>query len=120
MTEVLTLAQYATARRKNSKYGNKPCVVDGIKFASKAEARRYGELLLLEKSGEISDLKLQPRYTFEVNGVHVGHYTADFSYATAGGNVVEDVKSKASITEAYVVRRRLMLALHGIAITEIM
>ena len=42
--------------RKPGKYGNKKTVVDGITFASKKEARRYGELILLQKGGLISRL----------------------------------------------------------------
>ena len=42
-----------------NKFGNTKVVVDGIKFDSKKEANRYGNLKLLQKAGEISDLKLQ-------------------------------------------------------------
>lgn len=108
---------------KLQKYRNQPQVVDGIRFASKAEARRYGDLCLLEKAGEIINLALQPRYDFVIAGVYVGHYTADFSYFTGRPDfqifVVEDVKSKATMTEAYGLRRKLMHAIHGIRIMEV-
>lgn len=48
-----------TRRRK---MGNKPTQIDGIKFASLLEAKRYSELRLLVSAGRISDLKLQPRF----------------------------------------------------------
>ena len=44
-----------------SKYRNVKTEVDGILFASKKEARRYSELKLLERAGEIAHLELQPR-----------------------------------------------------------
>ena len=47
---------------KASKYKNVWTTVDGIKFQSKAEARRYSQLKLLEKAGEVFDLALQPAY----------------------------------------------------------
>jgi hypothetical protein len=83
---------------KRSKYGNVWTEVDGIKFQSKAEARRYSELKLLERSGEITDLILQPAYqlqcTHHKSGpFNVGRYVADFSYTDSRGTwVVEDVK----------------------------
>jgi hypothetical protein len=102
------------------KYGNEPVEVDGHQFASKAEARRYGELLLLARAGEIDQLRVHPRWVLIVNGQVIGHYTADFAYLTGDGReIVEDVKSGPTKTEAYRLRRKLMLALHGIAIVEV-
>ena len=80
-----------------NKYRNQPTTVDGIRFASKAEARRYGELRLLEKAGEITHLALQPRYHLHVySGMSVrykiGEYRADFLYHDGIASVVEDVK----------------------------
>ena len=55
-----------------SKYRNRKTTIDGIAFDSKAEARRYAELKLLERAGEIKDLELQPKYRlldgFKKNG----------------------------------------------------
>ena len=53
-----------------SKYSAKPTHVDGIRFASKAEAKRFGELKTLERLGIISGLKLQPMFAIEINGKH--------------------------------------------------
>lgn len=67
---------------------------DGIWFDSQAEHRRYRELLLLQRAGEISDLRVHPRYDLTVNGTHVCSYIPDFRYLSRGGAVVvEDVKS---------------------------
>jgi hypothetical protein len=104
-----------------NKYGAKRTTVDGIEFASKAEARRYAELRLLERAGEITGLECHPVYRFAVNGVKVGRYTPDFRYRDAFGClVVEDVKGgTATRTEAYRLRARLMLACHGITVKEV-
>lgn len=100
---------------KRPKYGATITVVDGIKFRSKREAARYGELKLLEKAGEIRAIILQPRYDLYAYGmtvadklrraaarlrgtgespppVKVGTYVADFLYLRDDTPVVEDVK----------------------------
>ena len=107
------------------KYRNKPTTVDGIRFASKAEARRYGELKLLEKAGEISGLDLQPAYnlhTFNMldQPVCVGKYVADFTYNENGREVVEDVKSPATAKDKlFVWKRRHFEAEYGIKLKVI-
>ena len=58
------------------KYNARRTVVDGISFASAKEARRYGELKLMERAGQISELKLQVRYKL----VQTVTYVADFEY----------------------------------------
>jgi hypothetical protein len=114
--EILKLSR---GYRRKAKYRNIPTTVDGKRFPSRAEARRWRELNLLELAGEISNLEYQPRYEFVVNGTRVGHYTGDSRYVEKGVTVVEDVKSKASRTEAYQLRKRLMRAIHGIDIVEV-
>jgi len=106
------------------KYGAKPVKkgqrADGLKFDSQAEAKRYDELRLMERAGEIEpgSIRTQVRYALAVNGVHVTAYIADFVYRRAGGaDVVEDVKGVR--TEAYRLKRALMAAVHGIEIQEI-
>jgi hypothetical protein len=108
---------------KPHKYGAVATEVDGIRFASKAEARRYGQLKLLEKAGRISDLKLQPRFPLTVEGVKVGTYVGDFQYTEIGSDgaakarVTEDVKGVK--TPLYVLKRKLVKAIYGIDILEI-
>lgn len=83
-----------------SKYGSRKTKVDGIVFDSKLESKRYQELKLLERAGEIRDLRLQPEYeplpSFRKNGKIFRKvvYRADFSYydARLGRCIVEDVK----------------------------
>lgn len=103
------------------KYRNVPTVVDGVSFDSKAEARRYGELLLLQKAGEIAALELQPKFVLTVNGVKVCKYFGDFAYvAVNGARVVEDVKSAATRTNpVYRLKKKLLLACEGVEIKEI-
>lgn len=127
--------------RSKSKYNNKKIVVDGITFDSQKEAMRYGQLKLLERAGEISDLKLQVPFEllpnqyetierFSKGGKRLKDglklvergvtYVADFTYNTGGKIVVEDVKSKATRKkESYIIKRKLMRYLKGIAIKEV-
>ena len=67
-------------RARRSKFRAVRTTVDGITFASKAEARRYQELRLLEKAGVITELELQPRYQLAVNNMDICEYRADFTY----------------------------------------
>lgn len=87
-------------------------------FASKREARRAQELELLQKIGEISDLKYQVKYELipKQEGERAVTYTADFSYIEGGKLIVEDCKG--ARTQQYVIRRKLMLWLHGIRLRE--
>ena len=102
---------------KPNKYRAIKTVVDGITFASKAEARRYSQLKPLERAGAIACLQLQPRFDCVVNGKKICTYIADFKYATADGFTIEDVKGMK--TPVYRLKKKLVEALHGITITEI-
>ena len=103
----------------SNKYGAIPTHLDGLAFDSKAEARRYQELKLMQAAGEIKHLECQPRYPLIVNGVRVGEYRGDFRYTeTATGRIVtEDVKGVR--TQVYALKKRLMLALYGIEVVEV-
>ena len=107
-----------------------------IRFQSNKEARRYDELLLMLRAGEIRNLKLQPQFTLqesyvtpEGQRVRAIQYIADFSYelrVERGDKVpddwklvVEDVKSKATLTAQYKIKRKLMAERYGIIIQEI-
>lgn len=78
---------------KPSKYRNIKVNIDGKKFDSQKEFRRYMVLRDMEAKGEISDLRCQPRYDLVVNGKKVCAYVGDFSYLKGGEEVTEDVKS---------------------------
>jgi hypothetical protein len=106
------------------KYGNKTVTRGGEKFDSAKEARRYGELVLLEKAGQVSDLKRQVKYELipsqKVGGKVVERpctYVADFVYTENGETVVEDTKGFR--TKDYIIKRKLMLYIHGIRIREV-
>jgi len=111
------LLRLAFARRR--KFRNKPCEVDGIKFDSRAEAKRYNELKLFVHEGSLTDLELQPKFALVVNGEKVCTYIADFSYKIRGMLVVEDVKSKATKTPQYRIKVKLLRALTGIEVREV-
>lgn len=98
------------------KYSAQATEVDGIRFASKREARRYQELKLLEYAGGIGGLELQPRFPLVVNGVKVGVYVADFQYEENGEIVTEDCKGVR--TQVYRLKAKLVRALYGIQIRE--
>ena len=69
-------------RWSNNKYKAVKTVIDGITFDSKREAKRYTELKLLEKTGMITHLELQPEYQITINGAKICKYRADFRYFT--------------------------------------
>ena len=77
-----------------SKYRAKPTTIDGIRFASKLEGKRYSELKLLERTGKITGLRRQRPYQLHAacGGQHIGDYKPDFEYWEDGVGVVEDAK----------------------------
>lgn len=111
-----------------NKFQNVKTEIDGITFSSKHEAHRYCELKYMERAHLISDLQLQRAYTLigtqrDKDGKVIEKpvkYVADFVYKDADGKtVVEDTKSPATRTPAYVIKRKLMLSIYGIRIHEI-
>ena len=104
---------------KANKYNAERTKVDGIWFASKKEAKRYGELKLREKVGEIKDLQLQKKFPLSVNGTRLGHYICDFYYrdATSGDWIVEDAKGKR--TRDYLWKKKHFEAQYDLKIIEV-
>jgi hypothetical protein len=98
---------------KTNKYGAKKTVIDGVKFDSMAEARRYSELKMLENAGVISNLELQPKFNITDSVVWEGktlrarNYIADFKYIQDGKEIVEDTKG--CKTELYKLKKILFL-----------
>lgn len=97
-----------------SKYRAKKTEVGGIVFDSLKEAKRYKELVLLERSGEIKRLILQPRFLiqdkFKYNNKteRAIHYVADFMYTDkTGAKFVEDIKGVK--TAEYKLKRKLFI-----------
>lgn len=124
---------------KRKYYNVKTRALDGTVFDSLKEARRWDELLLLQRARKITELRRQVKYelipaqyeTYErygkkgqrlKDGVRLLEksvcYVADFVYTIAetGENIVED--SKGVRTKDYIIKRKLMLAVHGIRIKE--
>lgn len=136
-------------RKNNTKLNNRSIVIDGIEFQSTKEGNRYCELKLMQRAGVISNLELQKRYELipaQYETVETGEYykvgakkgqpktkqvcieqsvvyIADFVYQKDGQTVVEDVKGfrdPSSATYAkFVLKRKMMLWIHGIRIKEI-
>ena len=117
---------------KKPKYGNKKIEYQGIMFDSKKELQRYKELVLLQYGGVISDLKLQIKFELipkvksnkkaGIKDVRAVNYIADFAYYQGGKLVVEDAKgfckktNKFRLTPEFMIKSKLMLEKHGIAI----
>ena len=118
-----------------NKYHNRKVVVNGDAFDSRKEYRRFCELSLLQRAGAITDLKRQVEFELipvqrepDTVGVRGGvrkgkviefavKYVADFVYYENGKKVVEDTKGVK--TKDYIIKRKLMLWVHGIRIREI-
>ena len=131
-------------KTRYNKYGNRQVVINGEHFDSRLEARRYQELLLLERAGKITELYRQVEFelipaqyeeyeTREIikRGPLKGQprvkrrclekackYIADFTYSDENGEyIVEDTKGDR--TDKYIIKRKLMLYFHGIRIREV-
>lgn len=104
---------------QSKRFKNIRTVIDGITFDSRREARHYLTLKTLERTGHVKGLRCHPLYRLEVNGIVVARYRPDFDYYLEGVFTVDDVKSKWTITSVYRLKRRLMFAIHGITVREI-
>ena len=102
-----------------SKMQNVRTSVDGYSLDSLSEARRYGELKIEEMAGIIANLEVHKPFRLVVNGIHICDYESDFTYRRDGKLVVEDVKSKGTITPTYRIKKKLLLAVLGITIQEV-
>lgn len=126
--------------RTPAKYRNeKVHTKSGETYDSRKEFRRAKELELLERAGEISNLRRQVKYILipaqrgpEEIGPRGGRrpgpllerecsYVADFVYEENGETVVEDVKGyrEGQAYNVFVIKRKLMLWIHGIRIREV-
>lgn len=120
-----------------NKYKNTKVEVDGIVFDSKKEARRWEELRLAQSAGAIRDLKRQVRFELipaqrepdrrgSRGGVIKGRvierkvdYIADFVYTDIYNAMVVVEDTKGLKTPDYIIKRKLMLYIHGIRVKEI-
>lgn len=109
---------------KQNKYKNHKLVVGSETFDSVKEYTRYRELVLLQRAGQISGLRRQVEYELIPSQREGGKvveractYVADFVYEENGKTVVEDTKGFR--TKDYIIKRKLMLYVHGIRIKEV-
>ena len=99
--------------KKGNKHGAKKIRVDGILFDSLLEANRYGELKILERAGEVSDIKVHPVFPVEINGIHVCKVILDFAYTDRHGcTVYEDTKGNQTALSA--LKKKMVEAMYGI------
>jgi hypothetical protein len=93
----------AWSRSSKSKYGARKTVLDGIEFHSAGESRRYADLKLRERAGDISGLTLQPVFPIIIGGAPLRIRSTrgigspikvilDFAYFEGQERVVEDFK----------------------------
>jgi hypothetical protein len=126
-TKHITKAEIAKslAKTKRSKFGAVRTEAGGRTFASAKEAYRYMDLAMMQAAKQITALEVQPEYPLYVTPsdalarVNVGTYRADFRYIQDGKPVVEDVKSKATATPLYRLKKKIVEALYGIEIREV-
>ncbi len=101
------------------KYRNEPVVINGVRFDSKKEHRRFCDLKMLELAGKIHDLQVHPQYVFEHNGVRIGSFKPDFRYIVDGQIVIEDVKSPSTRSEtSYRLRKKMLKAFFDLDVVE--
>lgn len=117
-----------------SKYNSRKITRDGMTFDSVKEYRRWSELVLLERAGQVSDLQRQVKFVllpaqYRQMFDRKAHkwktrcverevcYIADFVYQQDGKTVVEDTKGFK--TKDYIIKRKLMLYIHNIQIKEV-
>lgn len=131
------LGQQAAAKEaKERKYHNEPDSRGDLHFDSRKEARRFDELMVLLRAGRIRNLQLQRQYTLQESyvtetgeRVRAIRYVADFAYERPAEPdctgtvhwlpVVEDVKSRATKTAQYEMKKKLLRERFGLTITEV-
>lgn len=88
----------------------------GHSHPSKREAKRCDELHLLLRAGQIEALVYERKFEFTLDGRpllvgekrrQVASYKPDFFYLENGRMIAEDIKSDATMTEAFTLRAGL-------------
>lgn len=121
------LTYSAAGKQKKNKYGNQKIVIDGIERDSLTESNRLEQLKILQRVGAIQNLKYQVKYELipkqqgENRNERAVTYIADYVYDVVMPDgslrqVVEDCKGHK--TKDYIIKRKLMLFIHGISIKE--
>jgi hypothetical protein len=103
------------------KYRNRVTELDGHKFASAKESRRYADLKLMERAGEIRFLRIQPKFPLIVGATKVAEYWADFAYVRNVDDiqVIEDVKSPITRKNPLYRLKFKMMAAMGLHVVEV-
>jgi hypothetical protein len=96
---------------KRSKYGNRKCVLNGMLFDSILERDRYLFLIEQQKLGFIKRLARQEKFTFQINGIIICNYIADFSYRLNGVEITEDAKGVK--TAVFNLKAKLFRSVYG-------
>jgi len=89
----------------------------GLRFDSKWEAERWGQLKSMERAGIVTQLERQIRYDLSINDIKICSYIADFRYLLEEENglfklIVEDAKG--ILTPEFKLKKKLMKAIHNI------
>ena len=117
------LQENVDKKKNNNRFNVSPVeerTLDGIVFASKKEMKRYAELRLLQRAGEVQDLELQPEFRVSINGQHYCTYTADFAYTEKGERIVEELKSTGTAKDAaFRLRKKAAELFYGIKVRMI-
>lgn len=110
-------------KKNNNRFKVSPVekrTLGGVVFASKKEMKRYAELRLLERAGEIRGLELQPEFRVSINDQHFCTYTADFAYTEKGERIIEELKSTGTAKDAaYRLRKKAAELFYGIKVKVI-
>ena len=104
---------------KRSKYRNRRTICGAQhSHQSSKEANRCDELHLMVKGGLISELQLKKRYPIVIDGMKICDYEDDFNYVDNKTKtlIIEDCKGMK--TRIYSLKKKLMLAVRGLTITE--
>ena len=100
--------------KRPHKYHAKPVIIDGVHFASQKERRRWEQLKLLERAGQITELRRQSRFPIHIGDQLITTYVADATYREGGKLIVEDAKGV--LTDVFKIKSKLMAAVLGIEI----
>lgn len=121
LAKALGIVTSKSISRPGNKFGARKTVVDGITFDSVKEGQYYRTLKEQKRLGIILDFEIKRRWDLVVKGNKVTRYTCDFVvFNRDGSETVIDVKGgNATRTRDYVLRKKLMKAIHGIDIVEV-
>lgn len=100
--------------KKPNKFHAQKTVIDGVVYDSKKEGKRAIELEYLQRAGKIKNLERQKRFILQeeyINNegqkIRPISYLADYYYEENGQKIVEDVKSPATRTQVYMLKKKL-------------